>query len=88
MHVGVPYVNVGFWSTVPVAPGAVTGDVNREIERVVGSLGGHKSLYSDAYYDREDFLAQYGGTAYQRVKGRYDPVGRFPDLYDKAVRRQ
>ncbi|MEI2766296.1 MAG: FAD-binding oxidoreductase [Dermatophilaceae bacterium] len=88
MHLGVPYVNVGFWSTVPVAPGARLGDVNRDIERVVGSLGGHKSLYSDAYYDRDAFLAKYGGAAYEKVKGRYDPSGRFPDLYDKAVRRQ
>ena len=88
MHTGVPYVNVGLWSTVPIAPGAEDGDVNRAIEAVVGELGGHKSLYSDAYYDRDAFFAKYGGTAYQQTKRRYDPRGRFPDLYDKAVRRR
>ncbi|HEX2705776.1 MAG TPA: FAD-binding oxidoreductase, partial [Candidatus Lustribacter sp.] len=86
MAPSVPYVNVGFWSTVPVAPGHADGDVNREIERVVGELGGHKSLYSDSYYGREAFLAKYGGTTYAKVKRRYDPQGRFPELYDKAVR--
>ena len=88
MHTGVPYVNVGFWSTVPIEPGRADGDVNRDVERVVAELGGHKSLYSDAYYDRGAFYAKYGGTAYQQVKRRYDPDGRFPDLYDKAVKRR
>ena len=42
------YVNVGFWSTVPV--GATEGETNRRIERRVSELDGHKSLYSDAFY--------------------------------------
>jgi FAD/FMN-containing dehydrogenase len=83
---GQRYVNVGFWSTVPIARGASDGDVNREIERQVTAFGGHKSLYSDAYYDRATFDRLYGGAAYAPVKGRYDPDGRLPSLYDKAVR--
>jgi FAD/FMN-containing dehydrogenase len=79
------YVNVGFWSTVPIEPGAADGDVNRRIEAEVTRLGGHKSLYSDAYYDEATFAALYGGTAYGPVKRRYDPGGRFPTLYEKAV---
>jgi FAD/FMN-containing dehydrogenase len=79
------YVNVGFWSTVVIEPGAADGDVNRRIEAEVTRLGGHKSLYSDAYYDEETFAALYGGTAYDPVKARYDPGGRFPTLYEKAV---
>jgi FAD/FMN-containing dehydrogenase len=79
------YVNVGFWSSVPLAPGARAGDVNRRIESEVTRTGGHKSLYSDAYYDEETFAALYGGRAYAPVKGRYDPGGRFPTLYEKAV---
>ena len=50
MHAGAFYVNVGFWSTVPILPGRSDGDVNRLIEGKVTELGGHKSLYSDAYY--------------------------------------
>jgi FAD/FMN-containing dehydrogenase len=79
------YVNVGFWSTVPIAPGAADGDVNRAIERQVTEHGGHKSLYSDAYYDEATFARLYGDTAYGPVKRRYDPAGRLPTLYEKAV---
>ena len=79
------YVNVGFWSTVAIAPGAADGDVNRAIEGQVTDHGGHKSLYSDAYYDEATFARLYGDTAYRPVKRRYDPGGRFPTLYEKAV---
>ena len=79
------YVNVGFWSTVPIAPGAADGDVNRAIERQVTELGGHKSLYSDAYYDEATFARLYGDAAYRLVKRVYDPTGRLPTLYEKAV---
>ncbi|MEO6019504.1 MAG: FAD-binding oxidoreductase [Knoellia sp.] len=80
------YVNVGFWSTVPgVAPGGEPGATNRAIERRVAELEGHKSLYSDSFYSREDFDALYGGDGYAALKDIYDPRGRFPHLYDKAV---
>ncbi|WP_343036721.1 FAD-binding oxidoreductase [Flexivirga aerilata] len=82
------YVNVGFWSTVEITPGREDGDVNRDIERVVHDLGGHKSLYSDAYYDEQTFWSLYGGDTYQLVKKQYDPDGRLPDLYSKAVKRR
>jgi len=86
MHRGAAYVNVGFWSTVPILPGRADGDANRAIEAKVTELGGHKSLYSDAYYEKASFDALYGGAAYDVVKKRYDPDGRLPSLYDKAVR--
>ncbi|TWE12179.1 FAD-binding oxidoreductase [Rudaeicoccus suwonensis] len=85
---GENYVNVGFWSTVEIAPGAADGDVNREIERIVHEFDGHKSLYSDAYYDEDAFWALYGGDTYHQVKKQYDPDGRLPDLYTKAVKRR
>ncbi len=88
MEPGRTFVNIGFWSTVPIGPGARDGDTNRAIERVVGALGGHKSLYSDSFYEREVFEQRYGGTSYDEVKQRYDPDGRFPRLFDKAVRRR
>ena len=84
---GKPYVNAGFWGTVPIEPGREDGDVNRAIEQAVADLDGHKSLYSDAYYDETDFWARYGGGTYQQVKRRYDPAARLPDLYAKVVRR-
>ncbi|GAA1960543.1 FAD-binding oxidoreductase [Agromyces allii] len=83
---GRTYVNVGFWSTVPV--GATEGETNRRIEREVSALDGHKSLYSDAFYERDEFDALYGGDAYRAVKQRYDPDSRLLDLYAKAVQRR
>ena len=82
------YVNVGFWSTVPIEPGRADGDVNRAIEAKVGELDGHKSLYSDSYYDESDFWSLYGRAEYDSAKRRYDPDGRLLDLYEKAVRRR
>jgi len=77
------YVNVGFWSTVPV--GSIDGQTNRLIERKVSELHGHKSLYSDSYYSPEEFGNLYGGETYAAVKKRYDPDSRLLDLYAKAV---
>jgi FAD/FMN-containing dehydrogenase len=88
LRVGETYVNVGFWGTVPITAGRADGDVNRMIEAAVAEHGGHKSLYSDAYYDEADFWARYGEDAYRPVKQRYDPQGRLPDLYAKAVGRR
>ena len=80
------YVNVGFWSTVPSDPAAGPGATNRHIERQVTALGGHKSLYSESFYDEEEFARLYDGAAYAVLKERWDPASRLPHLYDKAVR--
>jgi FAD/FMN-containing dehydrogenase len=80
------YVNVGFWSSVPVGP--EDGHTNKLIERKIGTLHGHKSLYSDAFYSQEEFDELYGGEAYKTVKKAYDPDSRLLDLYAKAVQRK
>lgn len=80
------YVNFGFWGTVPLPPGRPDGYRNRLLEDAVGRLGGHKSLYSTAYYSREEFWRRYNGAAYAELKRAYDPDGRLLDLYDKCVR--
>lgn len=82
------YVNVGFWGTVPIADGRADGDMNRLIEKAVAEHDGHKSLYSDAYYDRETFDRIYGGENYQVLKDKYDPGQRLTGLYEKAVGRR
>ncbi|QNN54781.1 FAD-binding oxidoreductase [Nocardioides mesophilus] len=85
---GATYVNVGFWGTVPIGPGARDGDKNRAVEAEVTDLGGHKSLYSDAYYDRETFDSLYDQSFARRVRKVTDPDGRLTELYEKAVGRR
>ena len=82
------YVNVGFWGNVAVGPEAPNAPRNRAIEAKVHELDGHKSLYSEAFYDRETFDQLYDGANLARVKDRYDPDHRLTSLYDKAVRRR
>ncbi len=81
------YVNVGFWSTVALPKGADpdAGTLNKLIEAQVTRLGGHKSLYSSAYYEKDEFDRLYGGDHYARVKNHYDSNGRLLGLYDKVV---
>nr|BBX80094.1 FAD-linked oxidase [Mycobacterium florentinum] len=80
------YVNIGFWSSVPAGDGV--GTTNRAIEAKVSELDGHKSLYSDSFYTREEFDQLYGGESYKTVKKSYDPDSRLLDLYAKAVQRR
>jgi FAD/FMN-containing dehydrogenase len=82
------YVNVGFWGNVAVGPDAQNAPCNRAIEAKVHELDGHKSLYSEAFYDQETFDDLYDGANLARVKDRYDPDHRLTSLYDKAVRRR
>ena len=82
---GETYVNFGFWATAPLGEGQSGDHHNRYVETLVDSLGGHKSLYSTVHYKRSEFWRHYNGEAYGRLKERYDPRGRFPDLYEKVA---
>ncbi|MGI8900873.1 MAG: FAD-binding oxidoreductase [Nocardioides sp.] len=88
MRPGATYVNVGFWGTVAIEPGSHDGDRNRAIERRVTDLGGHKSLYSDAYYDAEVFDRLYDQSFARAVRKQTDPDGRLTELFEKAVGRR
>lgn len=82
------WVNVGFWSSVPVdllGSDQPAGAFNRAIEAKVEELGGHKSLYSESFYSAAEFAAHYGGRIPDLLKDVYDPTGRFPSLYEKTV---
>ncbi len=82
------YINVGFWGGVRVGDEASEAPLNRAIEAKVHELGGHKSLYSEAFYDRETFDDLYDGDNLAAVKRRYDPDDRLTSLYDKVVKRK
>lgn len=88
LQTGTTYVNVGFWGVVNVGPQAPEAPRNRAIEAQVSELGGHKSLYSEAFYDREEFDELYGGAHLARVRAAHDPQQRLTDLYDKVVGRR
>lgn len=90
MDAGQTYVNVGFWSTasLPMGGDPNAGVLNRRVEAVVTELDGHKSLYSDAFYAKDEFDRLYGGEHYRKVKAHYDPANRLTDLYSKVVKRR
>jgi FAD/FMN-containing dehydrogenase len=81
------YVNFGFWDVVRRRQAFPSGHHNRLVEQKVQELGGIKSLYSESYFPEEEFWRVYDGEAYARLKRRYDPQGRFGDLYRKCVLR-
>ncbi|KUP96735.1 FAD-binding oxidoreductase [Thermobifida cellulosilytica] len=85
LRAGRLYVNFGFWGMVPVRPGKGRNYHNRAVEQEVTRLGGHKSLYSDAFYSEDEFWRLYNGEAYRKLKAAYDPDHRLLDLYAKCV---
>lgn len=88
LRAGETYVNLGFWGTVAVGPKAADAPLNRAIEQRVTELGGHKSLYSEAFYGPEEFERLYGGARLAEVKAVHDPHDRLSSLYEKAVLRR
>ncbi len=86
MQPGVLYVNFGFWDAVKTDH--EDGYFNKKVEAKVGALHGKKSLYSDAFYSREEFWRLYNEPAYRALKTRYDPAGTLKDLYEKCVLKQ
>ncbi len=84
---GTLYVNFGFWDVVRAREAHPPGHFNRLVERKVTELGGIKSLYSDSYFEREEFWRIYDERAYDALKARYDPNGRLQGLYEKCVLR-
>jgi FAD/FMN-containing dehydrogenase len=82
------YVNVGFWSSVPLDPGMDRFHHNRWVEQEVDRLDGRKSLYSTVFFQEDRFWDLYNGPVYRELKQRYDPDGRLLDLYAKCVRNR
>lgn len=81
------YINFGFWDVIETPDRFEPGHFNRLVEQEVTRLGGIKSLYSDSFFTRQEFAQAYGMAQYQRLKERYDPGGRAPQLYEKCVQR-
>lgn len=79
------YVNIGFWDVIRRREDRPRGYYNRLIEAKVTELGGLKSLYSDVFYERDEFDQVYDRATYDRLKARYDPNHRLKDIYDKCI---
>ncbi len=88
MRANALYINFGFWDGVRTREKFPKGYFNRLIEKEVARLGGIKSLYSDSFYEREEFEAIYGGEIYHDLKRRYDADGHLKGLYEKCVLHQ
>jgi FAD/FMN-containing dehydrogenase len=82
------YVNFGFWDVVRRSYPFPRGRHNRLIEKKVAELGGIKSLYSESYYEPEEFWRIYNRAAYDALKRKYDAAQAAKDLYQKCVLKQ
>jgi len=85
VRAGELYFNLGCYCYVRRAPGAPPFQPTRMIDQRCFELGGLKMLYSTTFLDRAAFDRIYNGAEYARLKALYDPGGRLPTLYDKAV---
>ena len=82
------YINFGFWDSVKSRVKRPEGYLNRHIEAKTAELGGIKSLYSDAYFEENEFWDIYRSEQYWALKERYDPNNKFLNLYEKCVLRK
>jgi len=88
MEPGRLHLNFGFWESVPTSGDLPVDHFNRLLEREVSRLGGAKSLYSSVHYPRDEFWTIHDEGSYLEVKAKYDPSGRFRDLWEKVVGRR
>jgi len=82
------YINFGFWDVVKTKEQFQIGYFNKKIESMVKKLHGKKSLYSDSFYDEEEFWGLYNKKTYFKLKKKYDSLGKLKTLYQKCVLRK
>ena len=61
-------------------------DYSQLLEDKTFELDGLKTLISRNHYSKERFWEVYNRPNYEEAKGRLDPHGAFPDLYEKFHR--
>jgi len=81
------YIDFGFWDIIRGRTRYPPGHFNRLIEQKTQELRGAKSLYSESFYERDQFWSIYNEAQYRALKARYDPRGQLKDLYEKCVLR-
>jgi hypothetical protein len=85
MNDDVLYIDFGFWDAIKGRTEYEPGHFNKLIEQKTHALNGAKSLYSESYYDRDQFWSIYNEQQYRALKKKYDPRGQLKDLYEKCV---
>jgi FAD/FMN-containing dehydrogenase len=83
---GTLYFNLGCYCPVRRAADREEFYYTKTLDARCFELDGIKMLYSSTFLDRESFDGVYNGGAYAELKRKYDPSGRMPTLFEKAVR--
>ena len=82
------YLNVGCYCSAKKPHAQIDYYYTRILDQKCFELGGIKMLYSSSFLEQDEFDSYYNGAIYTALKQKYDPNGRAPTLYDKAVRNR
>jgi delta24-sterol reductase len=47
---------------------------------------GYQALYADCFQTKQEFRTMFDHELYDRLREKYDCIGRLPDIYDKVSR--
>ena len=81
------YFNLGCYAYAKKHSGQEDFFYTKMLDALCFKLGGIKMLYSSTFLSKDRFDDIYNGKEYQKLKQKYDPFHRLPDLYDKATQR-
>lgn len=76
-------INVGVWGAMPDNNNDYIFQ-NKTFERYVQKLNGRKVLYSQTFYDSNQFWSIYDKRAYFELRNKYFASTTFPDVYEKV----
>ena len=80
------YYNLGCYCYVNKLKNKEEYYYTKIMDRKCFSLKGLKMLYSSTFLSKKEFDMLYNGKEYANLKKKYDPSGRFPTLFEKAVK--
>lgn len=81
------YFNLGSYGRIKKPADQPLYQATRQMDDYCFAHGGTKMLYSSTFLARDDFDQHYNGSAYRKLKAKYDPQGLAPILYDKVVHK-
>ena len=82
------YLNVGCYCSARKPRDEIDYYYTRILDQKCFELGGIKMLYSSSFLEQDEFDSYYNGAIYSTLKEKYDPDGRAPTLYEKAVQNR